>query len=248
MKNVNKVDALYEGLTPFQKEALQKAFAAGTAKTNRGSGSLESVNKVKQELNDMIIKSQNINPNNRLASIDSSDTVALREVKKRVDEVLGRSLKGRDRSYRKAKELENAYNAGLRYNANNMNNVDLVPKLSPLNRHAFAQGLFRRINNNPLTGQNLATKTLKYENTLADILPKEKYNSLMQGLNRQSTKFNRLAELGRRAESKLGTPEANRLFGREQLESKGSLIGSGYWCWFAGYRRHSSCSCADSCC
>lgn len=221
------ITSLYEGLTPFQKNALQKAFSAGTAKTNHKVGSLESVNKVKQELNDMIVKSQNVNPNNRLTSIDSPDTIALREVKNRVDEVLGHSLKGRDRGYRKAKELENAYNAGLRYNANNMNNVDLVPELSPLKRHAFAQGLFRRVNNNPLTGQNLASNALKYENTLADILPREKYNPLMQGLNRQSTKFNRLAELGRKAESKLRTPEASRLFGREQLETKTSLVGAG---------------------
>ena len=48
----------------------------------------------------------------------------------------------------------------------------------------------------------------------------------MQGLNRQSSRFGRLSELGRAAENKLRAPEGTRLFGREQLESKGSMIGS----------------------
>lgn len=99
-------------------------------------------------------------------------------------------------------------------------------EVSPLEQNAFAQGLFKRINNNSLTGKNLANTALGYENTLASVLRGDKYDDLMKGLNKQSTKFERLAGLGRKAESKLNTPEAQRFFGREQLESKGSMIGS----------------------
>lgn len=224
---LSNISLLYEGLTPFQKNALEKAVRRGTAKTNRKAGSLDSVNRIKQELNDMLVKSQNINPNNRLASVDSADTVALREVKNRIDNVLGSALKGRDRGYRKAKQLEEAYNAGLRYNPDNMNTVDLVSGLSPLGRQGFAQGLFRRLTNNPLTGKNLAADILKQENSLAGVLPQGVYNPLMENLNRQAARFGRLSGLGRKAESRLQTPEANRLFAREQLESKGSLMGAG---------------------
>lgn len=93
-------------------------------------------------------------------------------------------------------------------------------------QNAFAQGLFKRINNNSLTGKNLAEDALKYENTLAQVLPVNMYNPLMQGLNRQSSRFGRLSELGRAAENKLRAPEGTRLFGREQLESKGLMIGN----------------------
>ena len=48
----------------------------------------------------------------------------------------------------------------------------------------------------------------------------------MQGLNLQSARFGRLSELGRAAENKLRAPEGTRLFGREQLESNGLMIGS----------------------
>ena len=86
--------------------------------------------------------------------------------------------------------------------------------------------MFKRINNNSLTGKHLAEDALKYENTLAQVLPANMYNPLMQGLNRQSSRLGRLSELGRMAENKLRAPEGTRLFGREQLESKGSIIGS----------------------
>lgn len=225
--NIPNVAILREGLKPFQQDALQEALNKGLAKTNRKAGSLESVNKVKQELNDMIVKSQNVNPQNRLSSVDGSGTPALREVKKRVDKFLGQALKGRDRGYHKAKKLESAYNSGLRYNPNNMNNIDLVPDLKPMGRNAFAQGMFRRITNNPLTGKDLAKDALIYENTLADVLPASKYVPLIDNLNKQSTKFGRLSGMSIKAENKLRIPEASRIFARENLETKGATVGSG---------------------
>lgn len=48
----------------------------------------------------------------------------------------------------------------------------------------------------------------------------------MQGLNLQSARFRRLSKFGCTAENKLIRAEETRLFGREQLESKGLMIGS----------------------
>lgn len=51
-------NTLYEGLTDFQAKSLKKAADAGFSKTNSKAGSLESMNKVKQELNEMISKAK----------------------------------------------------------------------------------------------------------------------------------------------------------------------------------------------
>lgn len=218
---------LYEGLTPYQVKALSGAVKRGGEKTNNKLGTLDSMNKIKQELNDYIMKSKVPDDKNSLNLVDTSNTKQLREVKQRVDRTLGEALKGRDKGYRKAKGMEEAYNAGRRYNPNAAGNDALIPSLPPLERNAFTQGLYRRMTHNPLTGNNLANNALKYENVLSDVLSPSRYNSLMDGLNRQSVRYNRLAQLGGRAQNKLVMPEKDWLFAREQLESKGSMLGAG---------------------
>jgi len=223
---LTNISSLYEGLTPFQANTLDKAVKSGLSKTNQKAGSLESVNKIKQELNDAITNSQTVNPNNRLSSADTSDTVEIRKVKKIFDDVLGAALKGKDKSYRKAKRLEEAYNLGRRYNPNGAGNDDLIPSLTPLENNAFAQGLFKKMTNNPLTGENLAKSAVKYENVLADVLPQNTYDTLISGLNNQSARFSRLNKLGNLAESKLSLPEAEKVFLREQNENNGARVGA----------------------
>lgn len=218
---------LYEGLTPYQVKSLNSAVKRGSEKTTNKLGTLDSLNRIKQELNADIIGSQQANPANRLGSVDTPDTVALREVKQRVDRTLGDALKGRDKGYRKAKSMEDAYNAGRRYNPNAAGNDALIPSLPPLERNAFTQGLYQRMTHNPLTGSNLANDALKYENALSGVLPPSRYDALMDGLNRQNVRYNRLAQLGGRAQNKLVMPEKDWFFGREQLESKGATLGAG---------------------
>lgn len=211
-------NTLYEGLTDFQAKSLKKAADTGFSKTNSKAGSLESMNKVKQELNEMISKAK--------MTDRPSEVWQLEELKGRFDKAMPSGLKDADRGFTRAKRLEDAFNQGSHYNPNNVNGADSIASLSAEEQNAFAQGLFKRINNNSLTGKNLAEDALKYENTLAQVLPSNTYNSLMSGLNRQSTRFGRLSELGRTAESQLRVPEKTRLFAREQLESKGSMLGS----------------------
>ena len=220
--NVNSklphISSLYDGLTKFQSNRLDDAMKLGFSKTNAKRGSLESLNKVKQEINEQIKKA--------MSTEKPSEVWQLEELKHKFDNAMPEGLKVVDKGYERAKRLENAFERGTHYNPNNVEGSDYISELSPLEQNAFAQGLFKRINNNSLTGKNLANTALGYENTLASVLRGDKYDDLMKGLNKQSTKFERLAGLGRKAESKLNTPEAQRFFGREQLESKGSMIGS----------------------
>lgn len=215
------IGSLYEGLNPFQAKSLKGAIVRGGEKLEKGAklGSVDHFNKIKQDINSQI---------SDLASRPGkeSDVRLLEILKSSVDNKAPKELKVVDKIYEKAKRLENAFERGTHYNPNNVEGADYISELSPLEQNAFAQGLFKRINNNSLTGKNLANTALGYENTLASVLRGDKYDDLMKGLNKQSTKFERLAGLGRKAESKLNTPEAQRFFGREQLESKGSMIGS----------------------
>ena len=212
------IKSLYEGLNPFQAKSLKRAINEGVDRAESKIGSLDSFNKIKQQLNEQISDA---------VKFGKKDDVRLLEaVKKKVDNAMPEGLKVVDKGHERAKRLQDAFDRGTHYNPNNVEGADYISELSPLEQNAFAQGLFKRINNNSLTGKNLANTALGYENTLASVLRGDKYDDLMKGLNKQSTKFERLAGLGRKAESKLNTPEAQRFFGREQLESKGSMIGS----------------------
>ena len=214
------VSSLYEGLTPYQSGQLDKALKTGLSKTNMKAGSLESLNKVKQEINEMISKAK--------ATDRPSEVWQLQELKGKFDNAMPEGLKEVDAGFARAKRLEDAFERGTHYNPNNVTGADTIAAMTSDEQNAFAQGLFKRINNNSLTGKSLADEALKYENTLSQVLPVDVYDRLLQGLNRQSTKFGRLSELGWAAESRLKTSEGTRFFSREQLESKGSLIGSGH--------------------
>ena len=215
------IGSLYEGLNPFQAKSLKGAIVRGGEKLEKGAklGSVDHFNKIKQDINsqisDLVIRKGK-----------EGDVRLLEILKSSIDNKAPKELKVVDKIYEKAKRLQDAFDRGKHYNPNNVEGADYISELSPLEQNAFAQGLFKRINNNSLTGKNLANTALGYENTLASVLRGDKYDDLMKGLNKQSTKFERLAGLGRKAESKLNTPEAQRFFGREQLKSKGSMIGS----------------------
>ena len=213
------VSTLYEGLTPWQSGQLDKALKTGFSKTNAKAGSLESLNKAKQEINEAISKAQSTDK--------PSEVWQLQELKGKFDNAMPQGLKEVDAGLARAKRLEDAFDKGTHYNPNNVSGSDMIANLSADEQNAFTQGMFKRMTNNSLSGKSLADDALKYENTLSQVLPETIYNPLMQNLNSQSTRFGRLSELGRAAENRLRLPEGTRFFGREQLESKGSLIGSG---------------------
>jgi hypothetical protein len=201
---------LFDGLNGFQKKSLASAIKQGSERTNSKLGSLESLNEAKKKLNDMI--GQAYKDGNK------SDVLHLEGIKNRLDNTLGKGLKVRDRPYAKALQMEEAYNKGWEYNPNNVKLKEYTDNLNPLERNAFAQGLFGRMTYNPLMSKNLAKKAMDYDNTLQTVLPKKTYGELQKGLSKQNTRFERLSRLGKRAETRLQTPEGSRLFLREQLE------------------------------
>ena len=204
------VDDLFDGLNGFQKKSLASAIKQGSERTNSKLGSLESLNEAKKKLNDMITQAYKDG--------NKSDVLHLEGIKNRLDNTLGKGLKGRDRPYAKALQMEEAYNKGWEYNPNNVKLKEYTDNLNPLERNAFAQGLFGRMTYNPLMSKNLAKKAMDYDNTLQTVLPKKTYGELQKGLSKQNTRFERLSRLGKRAETRLQTPEGSRVFLREQLE------------------------------
>jgi hypothetical protein len=201
---------LFDGLNGFQKKSLASAIKQGSERTNSKLGSLESLNEAKKKLNDMITQAYKDG--------NKSDVLHLEGIKNRLDNTLGKGLKGRDRPYAKALQMEEAYNKGWEYNPNNVKLKEYTDSLNPLEQNAFAQGLFGRMTYNPLMSKNLAKKAMDYDNTLQTVLPKKAYGELQKGLSKQNTRFERLSRLGKRAETRLQTPEGSRLFLREQLE------------------------------
>lgn len=221
------VSTLYDGLNEFQRLQLNEVLKRGLNKTNLKAGSLESMNEVKKELNDIINSSMQTNPNNQLFKTATNNTHHLYGIKDKLNNVLNSGgLKNIDRQFARAKRLEEVYNQGRRFNPNSVNNDELLPSLSPLENNAFTQGLFNKITHNPAANKNLANEALNYEVALSKILPKSQYNKLIPELNRQKVQYNRLADLGSKAERMLRTPEKEKFFGREQLESKGSMFGT----------------------
>jgi len=95
---------------------------------------------------------------------------------------------------------------------NKLINIEAAQDLNILEKNAFAQGMFDRITRNPLANKNLAKDAMQYDNSLRDVLSNKAYNNLKRGLGQLNTRYGRLAKLGAKAENKLQTPEASRLF------------------------------------
>ena len=104
------VSSLYEGLTPWQMGQLDKALKTGLSKTDMKAGSLESLNKVKQEINEMISKAQ--------ATDRPSEVWQLQELKSKFDNAMPEGLKEVDAGFARAKRLEDAFERNEHYNPN----------------------------------------------------------------------------------------------------------------------------------
>jgi hypothetical protein len=109
-RDLPHVSSLYEGLTPWQMGQLDKALKTGLSKTDMKAGSLESLNKVKQEINEMISKAQ--------ATDRPSEVWQLQELKSKFDNAMPEGLKEVDAGFARAKRLEDAFERNEHYNPN----------------------------------------------------------------------------------------------------------------------------------
>lgn len=217
-ENLPNISGLYEGLTPNQTRWLDEAIAKGLGNTNQKAGTLESVNEIKKALNKMINDSQQPNPMNRVTSVDTPDTVALREVKKRVDTVLGEATKTVDKGYAKIKHLEELENIGYKFRPSETKFESLNLK-TPLEKRAFLQGRLKAITDNVKDDKNLAQAIRADENTLKKAMPVKNFNELIDKTSQINRKYTRLDKMAKLASRELDKPIAAERPASERWES-----------------------------
>ena len=213
-------------LSNYQQKALDDAWTMGAnqLKPNEKIGSLKHLDEMKKQLNKMIPGTQTPKATG-IGLQDTPDTVALRELKGKLKEVMDNSgLTDISKQYAQAENLQNAYDLGLNYNAGAVKTRKL-PFSTQAEKQAFADGLMERISMGTDT-KNVSKAILDNQRVLKEVLPEKKVSKLLRVAGENETAYGRIEQLGRKAETKLRTPEANRLFAREQGESKGALFGS----------------------
>ena len=203
-----------KGLTQSQKEALMSAWNSGKKDTLKGVGSLEHLQKTQGKLGDMI------NVLKRQGEKEGARNLTL--LKKQVDEKISSSLLPEMRvKYSKAMRVRDAYEAGLEYNPNKVGNLSFA---SDAEKNAFGQGLVERITQNP-ESRNIAGNVRSVKGALRKVMG-DKADSTLKELGKLDEAYGRIGSLAKKAESKTARFDSSGFFGREQLESKGSMIGT----------------------
>lgn len=204
--------------TIFQKNAAEKALKEADSLTNYPRGTIAHANRIKQSLNAMELKA--VAQQKSRAEIEQ-----LRALQKHINGTLraNSSIKLYDDRFSKAMAASEALERGKTFTTSALKNG--VPVKTPLERQAFTQGFAEKVIADA-KGGNLAKEIRKNETIFKNILPKKRYDSLLKEADRIDLDYSRLNKLSGNAENKLITPEGTGFFGREQLESKGSIIGT----------------------
>ena len=203
-----------KGLTQSQKESLMSAWNSGKKDTLKGVGSLEHLQKTQGKLGDMIsvLKRQGEKEGARNLTI----------LKKQVDEKISSSLLPEMRTkYSKAMRVRDAYEAGLEYNPNKVGKLSFA---SDAEKNAFGQGLIEKITQNP-EAKNIAGNVKSVKGALRQVMG-DKAETTLKELGKLDEAYGRIGSLAKKAESKTARFDSSGFFGREQLESKGSMIGT----------------------
>ncbi len=189
------ISRAYAGLSGDARAGMQQAVLQGIDKSSQKAGSLESIYRIKNELDDMVLAAKNSN---------SIDYGALEQAQNNYSKLYANALKGKDKAF----NLEQAYRFGLN------NQSGALQTMTPLEKNAFSQGLFTQIKQNNGLDQNMAASALDYRSSLADSLRPNKFNQLEQSLKKNATQFNRLSEIGNTAENRLNLLSNQRLRGQ----------------------------------
>ena len=199
-RSLPNVSEVYRGLSDDAVAGMQQAISQGLDKTTQKAGSLESVYRIKNELDDMALAAKNSN---------AANYGALEQAQSNYSKLYANALQGQDKGF----NLEQAYRAGLN------NQAEALSTMSPLEKNAFSQGLFTQIKQNNGVNQNMAASALDYRSSLADALRPNNFNRLEHGLGQNATQFNRLSEIGNAAESRLNLPQNQRLWGQGDVQA-----------------------------
>lgn len=189
-------------LSKAQNKALNTAWKQGADSLKKGEaiGSLKHIDKMKESLNKMIEKSKVPNPNG-IGTVDTTDTVALRELKGYLKETMDNAgLSGISKQYREAKRLEEAFNAGKKFNPNAQKVSDFKLKTAD-ERNAFAQGLADKAKLNP-ESKNIAGKVADVRGALRETIG-EKANPLFNNIDELDRTYQNVSNLRNLAGRKL---------------------------------------------
>ena len=203
-----------KNLTQSQKEALNRAWILGKKDTLQKAGSLDHLQQTQKKLGDMISVAKRQGENQTARNL----TV----LKKRVDEKISSSLLPEMRTkYSNAMRIKDAYEAGLEYNPNKVGKLAFG---SQAEKNAFGQGLVERITQNP-EAKNIAGNVRSVKGALRQVMG-DKADSTLKELGKLDEAYGRIGSLAKKAETKTARYDASGFFGREQLESKGSMLGT----------------------
>ena len=210
-------------VSDFQKEAFDKSISGGLKMSGHKPGTLGSIHRAKEVLND------SINSSYDTTSGFPKPTTATRElmgVKNVLNEILDQSgIRRLDLSKGKAMRMQEAFNKGYNFKPSELK----IAKqgLNTLrDRQAFLQGRIAKITDNVKPGDNIADAVRNDQNTLKYLMPERNFNKLMADAERIDTQYKRVSTLGRMAERKMGIkPAENRPYS-EKIESKGAILGS----------------------
>lgn len=215
-----------QGLNEFQENALNQAINKGATMSTNAKGSLGATHRAQEVLNDMIDASYDTSVIGQRRP--TTETRQLMTVKERLNQILEPSgVKPYDAGISKAKGLRANFEKGYNFKPSETKFENLG--LDTLrDKRAFLQGRLAKLQDNVLSdgGTNLATAIKKDENTLRKLMPKSKFETLMNKADRLEENFKRLKALEGQANKEiLKDIERNGSPWRENIESRGSMLG-----------------------
>lgn len=215
-----------QGLNEFQENALNQALNKGATMSTNAKGSLGATHRAQEVLNDMIDASYDTSVIGQRRP--TTETRQLMTVKERLNQILEPSgVKPYDAGISKAKGLRANFEKGYNFKPSETKFENLG--LDTLrDKRAFLQGRLAKLQDNVLSdgGTNLATAIKKDENTLRKLMPKSKFETLMNKADRLEENFKRLRALEGQANKEiLKDIERNGSPWRENIESRGSMLG-----------------------
>lgn len=226
-QNAPTLAQLKDGLSKDQTKVLDDVIKEGADKVTNPKGSLRAVHRALEVLNKRIDNVINENPL-RPRSTEDPDVKDLMQVKSRLNQALEYGgIKPYDASISKAKRLRDFYETGYNFKPSETKFENIGLK-TYRDRRAFLQGRLAKLQDNVLSdgGTNLATTIKKDENTLRKLMPKSKFETLMNKADKIEENFKQLKSIQGQADKEvLKKIERGSSPWRENIESRGSMLG-----------------------
>jgi hypothetical protein len=225
--NIPSLKNFTQGLNEFQENALNQALNKGATMSTNAKGSLGATHRAQEVLNDMIDASYDTSVIGQRRP--TTETRQLMTVKERLNQILEPSgVKPYDAGISKAKGLRANFEKGYNFKPSETKFENLgLDNLR--DKRAFLQGRLAKLQDNVLSdgGTNLATAIKKDENTLRKLMPKSKFETLMNKANSIEESFKRLKSIEGQADREiLKEIERNGSSWRENMDAKQySMLG-----------------------